>query len=136
MRDFEIEARKALRTYPIAKKALLADIANAQDISCHYPQNDLDMLRGTDTGNPTLGGVIRAEQLWNTDRGKRILAVESVYEALDKERKRLVEMKYWKKDNWLKISMELNICKSTLYNWDNDIVCSVCESLEAAGMLE
>lgn len=59
-------------------------------------------------------------------------AVESVYNFLDDNQKKLVEMRYWNGRNnrsWERIAIELDVSERTVYNYRKMIVTAIAEKI-------
>ncbi len=59
-------------------------------------------------------------------------AIDSVYESLPDEKKRLIQLKYWSKPQtrtWDGIALEMSTHRVTLIRWRNDIVRSIAAKL-------
>lgn len=59
-------------------------------------------------------------------------AIEHVYNMCDKERKELIQLKYWTKPQtktWDGIALDLNVSKRQAYRWRDEIVQAVGERL-------
>ncbi|WNF07252.1 transcriptional regulator [Brevibacillus borstelensis] len=59
-------------------------------------------------------------------------AIDSVYESLPDEKRRLIQLKYWSKPQtrtWDGIALEMSTHRVTLIRWRNDIVRSIAAKL-------
>ena len=59
-------------------------------------------------------------------------AIETVYRSLDDDRKKLIEIKYWRKPQlltWEGIAQELNVSRATVFRWREEIVNTIAEKL-------
>ena len=57
-------------------------------------------------------------------------AIDRVYQNLDPDRKRLVEMKYWEKRlTHTGIAEDLHIGERTFYRWKDEIITAIAEEL-------
>lgn len=74
--------------------------------------------------------LVLDRQLQELERIKR--AIEHVYNICDKERKDLIQLKYWTKPQtktWDGIAVELNVSKRQAYRWRDEIIQTVGEML-------
>jgi RinA family phage transcriptional activator len=61
-----------------------------------------------------------------------IEAIDEVYQALPNDKKRLVEMKYWKRPQlltWEGIALECNISRVTAFRWRDEIIMAIANRL-------
>lgn len=59
-------------------------------------------------------------------------AIETVYQSLDVERKKLIRLKYWTKPQtltWEGIALKLNVSRATVFRWREEIVNTIAEKL-------
>lgn len=59
-------------------------------------------------------------------------AIETVYQSLDVERKKLIRLKYWTKPQtltWEGIALKLNVSRATVFRWREEIVNAIAEKL-------
>ena len=74
--------------------------------------------------------LVMDRQLQELERIAR--AIEHVYNVCDKERKDLIQLKYWTKPQtktWDGIALELSVSKRQLYRWKDEIIQAVGEML-------
>lgn len=133
-RDNRRVLRTELRNYWDSKKQLDEDIAEMVSPGCYYPENDADMIRGSDTSDPT---ARRAQKLMSSaelrERKRRIGAIQKVVDRLanfEPEKYRLVQMHYW---NGLYtpegVRQQLHIDRRTFERWHKQILQEVAEGL-------
>lgn len=119
-----------LRYYHQSKKDL-EEIR--EEIIESSPINDGTGIRSCGTSDTVCKKVIR---LITNKRLKRleetIRAIDAVLDQLDETKHRLVEMKYWRKPNYLNdagIAHELCIDRATLYRWQDAILLAIAIEL-------
>lgn len=59
-------------------------------------------------------------------------AIETVYQSLDVERKKLIRLKYWTKPQtltWEGIALKLNVSRATVFRWREEVVNAIAEKL-------
>lgn len=59
-------------------------------------------------------------------------AIETVYQSLDTERKKLIRLKYWTKPQtltWEGIALKLNVSRATVFRWRDEVVNAIAEKL-------
>lgn len=59
-------------------------------------------------------------------------AIETVYQSLDTERKKLIRLKYWTKPQtltWEGIALKLNVSRATVFRWREEVVNAIAEKL-------
>lgn len=74
--------------------------------------------------------LLMDRQLQELERIAR--AIEHVYNICDKDRKDLIQIKYWTRPQtktWDGIAIELNISKRQAYRWRDEVILSVGEML-------
>lgn len=118
--------------------ATLKEIANLRE-EIMYPmqeQEDINIVKGSNSvrqpGDPT---ERIATRLTTNKRIKHlediVNAIESVYNALPDDYKKLVRIKYWSKQdlNWEGIALKLNVSKRQSLRWRDTIIQATVEIL-------
>ncbi len=136
MRVTTLYAKEVLRyvenelyTYPWRKQ----DIERLRaDIMGESPERTERMAVGSENiGDPTLSKTVR---LLTSRRLIRMTenyeAITRVYERLDKDKKRLVEMRYWQREYTdYGIYQRLHISRRTYYRWREQILWAIAVEL-------
>jgi len=120
-----------LYAYPWRKQEierLRADIINAT------PER-LAVVGAEDVGDPTLSRTMR---LLTSKRLERLVehyeAITRVYERLEPEKKRLLEMRYWQRElTDLGIYRRLHVSRSTYFEWRNRILRAIAVEMGLLG---
>ncbi len=120
-----------LRNYYRIKKEL--DSAE-RDIILTSPQRDINShVKSTRTSKPVESAVIKIHLDKRIKHMRRIIsAIEFVIDDLPKEKKKFVELKYWKRGKRITdigIARQIPCDKSTLYRWNNEIVSDIAKEL-------
>lgn len=123
-----------LRYYHQSKKDL-EEIR--EEIVESSPISDGTGIKGTSISDTVAKKAIR---LITNKRLKRleetIRAIDTVLDRLDEQKHKLIEMKYWRKPNYLNdagIAHELHIDRTTLYRWKEAILLAIAIEL---GLIE
>jgi RinA family phage transcriptional activator len=59
-------------------------------------------------------------------------AIRTVFEGLDEDKKRLVQLKYWTKPQtltWEGIAQQLRISRAQAFRWREQIICEIASHL-------
>lgn len=113
----------------------LKDIENRRQAIMYdsAPEENSGGGRGSMVSSPTeriATLLVSDRQLQELDRIAS--AIEHVYNICDKDRKRLIQLKYWTRPqtkNWTGIAMDLNVSRRTAFRWRDEIVQAVGEQL-------
>lgn len=97
------------------------------------PPDSIGGGRGNLPGNPTERTAILMVAHRKIEQLERIVeAIESVVERLPEDKKRFIQLRYWKKPQYLSwdgIAAELNVSRRQAFRWRDEIVYTIAEKI-------
>lgn len=114
----------------------LKEIANLREAIMN-PTKEIDENVGGGRSNATTSPTEKIVTRLSTNKQLKYLeeittAIENVYNALPNDYKKLVQVRYWKKDKrltWDGIAAELNVSRRQAIYWRDDIIQATVEVL-------
>ncbi|WP_124728822.1 transcriptional regulator [Staphylospora marina] len=123
----EAELHNYWETIKEAKLIRMEIMANSRD------DENTGGGRGNLPGDPTGRTVVTLLTHRRLEHLERITrAIRTVYESLDEDKKKLVQLKYWTKPQlrtWSGIARELHVEERTARRWRDKIVTAIAEQL-------
>lgn len=117
-----------IRNYHKTKKDHAEHLENLVGLSANYPTNDAEMIRGSDTSDPTGKKAVKLATCIELLQTRRLLdALEATFEGYRTnapDKYRFIESYYWKNNGPIKTCDECCITVRTLTDWRTEL-CSL-----------
>lgn len=122
-----------IRNYRQTKKDHAEHLENLVGLSVSYPTNDAEMIRGSDTSDPTGRKAVKLATCIELMQTRKLLdALEKTFEEYKTsapDKYRFIDGFYWHKWGLSEASQKCNATEVTLHSWRNELVALIASRM-------
>lgn len=101
---------------------------------CNYPKTDADMIRSSETSDPTGRKASRGYEKASREDWRKsdaVMAVLTRIKNAEPEKYRLIELFYWNgRYTAVGVAIEMSISKTTFWRWHDEIIREIAKLLK------